>query len=91
MLIEKRARLNVKELVLITKDNLQEVADWCGGIVDRDSVLFTDNTCGAQIDMFAFIGEYIEKSERGFESWTPSFISSEFNRNEKGELIENEK
>ena len=89
MLIEKRARLDVKELVLITKDNLQEVADWCGGIADRDSVFFTDNTFGTQTDMFAFIGEYIEKSERGFESWTPSFISSKYNRNEKGELLEN--
>ena len=89
MLIEKRARLDVKELVLVTRENLQEVADWCGGIVDGDTFSFTDTTGGSSVDMIAFIGDYIETREDGFSCWSGGMITKIYNRNEKGELLEN--
>ena len=85
--IEKRAKLDVKELVLITKDNLQEVADWCGGIVDNNTFTFTDTTSGSSVGMIAFIGDYIETREDGFCCWSGETINEWYNRNEKGELI----
>ena len=85
--IEKRARLDVKELVLITSENLQEVADWCGGIVDDNIIRFIDTTSGSSVGMIAFIGDYIEKREDGFCCWGNAFISKNYNRNEQGELL----
>ena len=88
MLIEKRAKLDVKELVLVTKDNLQDVAEWCGGVVDGDIIRFTDNTYNSPVEnMIAFIGDYIETREDGFCCWSGETINEWYNRNEKGELI----
>jgi len=85
--IEKRARLDVKELVLVTKDNLQEVADWCCGVVDGYIIRFDDSTYNSSVKMIAFIGDYIEKREDGFCCWGNAFISKNYNRNEQGELL----
>ena len=85
--IEKRARLDVKELVRVTKDNLQEVADWCGGIVDGNTFSFTDTTSGSSIGMIAFIGDYIETREDGFSCWSGGTIAKNYNLNEQGELL----
>ena len=85
--IEKRAKLDVREMVLVTKENLQEVAEWCCGGVDRNKIRFVDNTYGTSAKMCAFIGDYIEKKEDGFCCWTGSFISEFYNLNEKGELL----
>jgi len=85
--IEKRARLDVKELVLVTRENLQEVANWCGGIVDGYIIRFDDSTYNSSVKMIALIGDYIEKREDGFCCWSNDFISKNYNRNEKGELI----
>lgn len=85
--IEKRARLDVRELVLVTSENLQEVAEWCGGFVDGDIIRFIDNTSGSPIEMVAFASDYIETSINGFACWSGGFISDNYNRNEQGELI----
>ena len=87
MFIEKRAKLDVKELVLVTKENLQEVAEWCGGVVDENIIRFNDNTYNSSVKMIALIDDYVEKKEDGFCCWSNDFISKNYNRNEKGELI----
>ncbi len=88
MLIEKRARLDVREFVLVTKENIQEVAEWCDGVVDGDLLRFTDNTTGSPVSRIAFVSDYIETSINGFSCWSGGFISDNFDRNEKGELLE---
>ena len=85
--IEKRAKLDVREMVLVTKENLQEVAEWCNGVVDGDIIRFDDTTYYSSVKMIAFIDDYIEKREDGFCCWGNAFISKNYNRNEQGELI----
>ena len=87
MLIEKRAKLDVRELVLVTEENLQEVAEWCNGVVNENIIRFDDNTCNSSVNMIALIGDYIERREDGFCCWGNAFVSANFNRNEKGELL----
>ena len=87
MLIEKRAKLDVREMVLVTQENLQEIAEWCGGVVDGDIIRFDDSTYNSSVKMIALIGDYIEKREDGFCCWSCGFISDNYNRNEKGELL----
>ena len=85
MLIEKRASLHVVDMVKITPENIQEVAKWCGGVVENHYIILSNHDQVIQ----CFYDEYILKEYSGFWSYSESEVNMLFDRNEKGELIEN--
>jgi hypothetical protein len=53
-----------REAWLVTAENIQQVADWCGGVVQGAHVHFT----GHRDVGYGAIGEYVIKGEANFFS-----------------------